>query len=113
MRKYVIWGGIVQVVGILILSVLAYEHSFQVYNMYDQRMHRDVQTFTQDLSQAGVSEAQIKILRSLMLDMNRNTLSYVSSEVSNIIGILTVMGIIIMSFSMGLAGKAANQKKDE
>lgn len=112
MQKYLVMGGVVPMVGILILLNMVYSYLFQVENLYDQRMHRDMQNFTQELIQSGMAQAQINAIRSVLLDMNRNTLNYVSSEVSNLAGTFTAMGIIIMSFSFALAGSIPNQKKE-
>jgi hypothetical protein len=113
MRNNMIVRGIIPLLAILVLMIMAYGFSFQVSNLFDQRMRRDIQVFTRQLTQAGVPQAQIKVSRSVLLDMNRDTLSYVTSEVFNIVGAFSFMGIIIMTFCLTLAGSIAAQKKEE
>jgi len=113
MQKSLYFRGGVVLVGILLLMILAYGYSSMVTAMYDQRMHEDIQGLTQSLAQSGMPQEQIKALRSVLLDINRNTVSLVTSEVFNLVGVLSVMGIVIMSFSLTLAGREDGQKKED
>ena len=112
MKKYLILGGIAPMIGVLLLMVLAYGHSFNVERMCDDRMHRDILGFTQDLQKTGMSPAQVQTFSTVLLDMNRNIIGYVSSETSNLVCVFSFMSIIILSFSLALAGRITEQKKE-
>jgi len=105
--------GLVPALGILLLMISAYWHSSQVSNLYDQRMHQDIQSFTQELTREGLPSGQIKAFRSALLDVNRHTLGLVTSEVFNIVGTFSTMGIVIMVFSLAMAGRIENRKKED
>ena len=112
MLKSLVVRGYIPMVAILLLMIMAYGFSSQVSGIFDQRMHRDIQAFTQQLTQAGAPQAQIKMFRVALLDVNRNTLAYVTSEVFNIVGAFCFMGIIIMTFCLTLAGRIGTHKKE-
>jgi hypothetical protein len=112
MLKSLVVRGYIPLIAILFLMIMAYGFSSQVSAIFDQRMHRDIQVFSQQMSQAGAPEAQIKAVRAVLLDVNRNTLAYVTSEIFNIVGAFCFMGIIIMTFCLTLAGRIAAHKKE-
>lgn len=113
MQKTKIVREIVPVIGILLMMILAYSFSFRIENAYNQRMHRDIRILSQEMIQSGVTPLKVEIFRSFLLEEKRNTSSYISSEVFNLIGVFTFMSIIIMSFSISLTGILANRKKDD
>jgi hypothetical protein len=110
MQKKIILRGIIPLVGILLLMLMAYWHSMQAEKIYDERMHRDIQGFVSELTQAGMPQTQVKVFSSALLGMNRNMLNYVYSEVSSLVSTFATMGIIIMVFSLALIGQLAQQK---
>ncbi len=105
MKKNIVATGFVPLVGILLLMMLAYAHSFQVSKMYDERMRQDIQRYAQELTSVGVADDHVKVFRSIMLNVSHNTLSFIASETSNVVGAFSVMGIIVMSFSLALASR--------
>ena len=113
MRRNLVVRGLVVVVGILLLQVLGYWHSSRVSSMFDERMHRDVGSLVQELGKTGMPAAQVQAFRTVMLDMNRNTLAYVSSEVFSVVGTFTTIGLIIIFFSLALTGKISGGNKNE
>lgn len=112
MKRNMMLRGIIPLIAILVLMIMTYAFSYQVSTIFDQRMHRDIQAFTQQLTQAGASQAQINVFRCAMLDVNRNVLAYVTSEAFNIVGAFCFMGIIIMTFCLTLAGRIPAKKEE-
>jgi predicted PurR-regulated permease PerM len=105
MRKQMLWSGSAAVVSVLLVTVIAYVHSNAVSAAYDERMHRDIQGFGQQLAQTGLPQAQIQTLQSILNDINHHTLSYVSSEADAIIGAIGFIGIIVISLILAFVGK--------
>lgn len=112
MKRNMMMRGIIPLLAILVLMIMTYGFSSQVSAIFDQRMHRDTQTFTLQLIKAGVPQAQINVLRGAMLDVNRDILAFVGSEVFNIVGAFCFMGIIIMTFCLTLAGRIPAPNKE-
>lgn len=108
MRKSALITGLVPMVCVLLLTVLAYEHSLTVSRMYDQRMHEDIQSCAQQLTQTGLSSTQVQAVQNVLNEVNHHTLSFVSSEVDSVIGTAGFIGIIIASSLLALALKPAS-----
>lgn len=107
MRKNALITGIIPMVCVLLLTVLAYEHSLTLSRMYDQRMHEDIQSCAQQMSQTGLSSAQVQAVQTALNEVNHHTLSFVSSEADFAIEAAGFMGIIIASSLLTLALKPA------
>jgi len=97
MRKVALLSSLVPAVAVLLLTALAYGHSLAVSRIYDQRMRADIQACAQQLTQAGLSDAQVGAVQSVLNEVNHNTLSYVSSAVDSAIGTAAFIGVIMMS----------------
>jgi len=111
MRKNVLLTGLVPMVGVLLLTMIAYTHSLTVSRTYDQRMHADIQGCAQELAQAGLSNAQVQAVQNVLNEVNHHTLSYVSSTVDSAIGTAGFIGIVVMSAVLALAAKPTSQTK--
>ncbi len=111
MRKSAMLSSFVVMIGVLLLTMLAYRHSLTASKMYDERMREDIQTCARQLQQAGVPSAQAAALQSALNDVNHHTLSYVSSETDSVIGTMGFMGVIIMSAVVGMAARMGNEPK--
>ncbi|MBF0387985.1 MAG: hypothetical protein HQL20_09060 [Candidatus Omnitrophica bacterium] len=111
MRKKVLILVMITMAGIFLSDVIAHKRSTEYASTYDKTMYRDIQNFTQELTQAGIPQAQIKSYSSVMLAMNRNTLSFVSSEASNAQSTVMLIAIIMLGLSCFLAGNICSQKE--
>jgi predicted PurR-regulated permease PerM len=111
MRKGVLLTGLIPMIGVLLLTIIAYGHSLTVSRMYDARMRADIQACARQLTQSGLSGAQVQAVQSVLNEVNHNSLSYVSSEADSVIGTAGFMGVIIMSAVLGLAARMPNQTK--
>ena len=111
MRKNLTLSGFVPITGVLMLMILAYMYANEVSSMYNERMRRDNREFTQALLQQGVPPAQVGSYRAVLVDVKQNTLSYVNSETTNIIFVCALMAIVIMSYSLTLAGRLKDLEK--
>jgi hypothetical protein len=111
MRKHILWSVPASVVGVLLVTIVAYVHSNAVSRAYDERMHRDIQGFGQQLAQTGLPQEQIQTLQSILNDINHHTLSYVSSEADASIGATGFIGIIVISVVLALAGKLTGRNE--
>ena len=111
MRKRVVLSGFIPMIGVLFLTMLAYEHSLSASRRYDERMRADIQACAQQLTQAGLPGAQVQAVQYVLNEVNHHSLSYVSSEVDSVIGTAGFMGVIIMSAVLGLAARAPDQTK--
>jgi hypothetical protein len=98
-------------VGVLLLTIIAYTHSLTVSKFYDQRMHADIQACAQQLAQAGLTDSQVQAVETVLNEVNHHTLSYVSSEADSAIGTAGFMGVIIMSAVLSLAARTAHSPK--
>jgi predicted PurR-regulated permease PerM len=112
MNRSSIVAGVAALAAVLLLMALAYSHSQKVESLYDERMHRDIQAFTQQLAQAGVPEAQVKAYRTVLLEMNRNTIAYVSSEIWSLTGAFSTMVIVVSGVGIALAVRARPRRDD-
>ena len=54
MRKSVVLSGLIPMIGVLFLTMLAYQHSLSASKRYDERMRADIQACAQQLTQAGL-----------------------------------------------------------
>ena len=111
MRKSALLSSLIFMGAVLLLTMIAYSHSLVLSRMYDQRMRADIQTCTRQLTEAGLSSAQVQALQSVLNEVNHHTLSYVSSEVDSAIGTAGFMGLIIISAALVLAARTANKPK--
>ena len=111
MRKSALLTSLILMVGVLLLTAIAYSRSLAVSRMYDQRMRADIQACAQQLTEAGLSSAQVQALQSVLNEVNHHTLSYVSSEADSVIGTAGFMGVIIMAAVLGLAARTAREPK--
>jgi len=109
MRKSVLLGGLVPMVGVLLLTIIAYTHSLTASKFYDQRMHADIQACAQQMAQAGLSNTQVQAVQTVLNEVNHHTLSYVSSAVDTAIGTAGFMGIVIMSAVLSLAARTTTK----
>jgi hypothetical protein len=98
--------------SILFLIILAIGFSLFEETMYIKDMNRDIQSFTQELTQTGMAPAQIQVFRSVLLDVKQNTFNYVSCVVLILIICFSNIGIILMNFSHTIVGKIAEQEKE-
>ena len=111
MHRGVLLSGLVPMLGVLGLTVIAYQHSLTVSKIYDERMRQDIQACAQQLSQAGLPSAQVQAVQSVLNEVNHHSLSYVSSEVDSVIGTAGFMGVIIMSAVLSLAARTPKEAK--
>jgi hypothetical protein len=109
MPKRVLLSCLPAMVGVLLLTAIAYKHSLAVSAMYDQRMRADIQECARQLTQAGLASAQVQALQSMLNEVNHNTLSLVTSEVGSVIGIVAFMGIIITTVVLRSAASLAKE----
>jgi predicted PurR-regulated permease PerM len=113
MRKSALLTGLIPMVCVLLLTIIAGRHSLAVSRMYDQRMRADIQICAKQLTETGLSSAQVQTLQTVLNEVNHNTLSFVSSEVDSLVSTIGFMGIIIMSAVLALALRTANQTKPD
>jgi asparagine N-glycosylation enzyme membrane subunit Stt3 len=113
MWKIKIVTGVVIVLGFLLLMVTAYKQSLLIENLHAHIMGLDIQSFTQRLAQTGMTPDHIRIFRSILFELNRTTSLFVYSEVLNLIGIFSMMGILIMVYALILVGRTPDPKKEE
>jgi hypothetical protein len=74
-------------------------------------MHADIQQFAQQMTQAGLPQAQIKALQSMLNDVNHHTLSYVSSATNVNIAAIGFIGIIVINLFLTSVGKLTGREK--
>ena len=109
MRRGAVLQSSFVLVGVLLIAAVAYWHSMQVSRLFDSAMHRDIQQFSETLIQSQIPKVQAETLTSILNEVNHNTLSYVSSEATSLIGTIAFTGILVTSAVLGLAGRIANR----
>ena len=108
MRKRVLLQSSIVLAGILLLMTLAYWHSMQVSQLFDETMHSDIQQFSNNLVQSGATREQAQAMVSVLNDVNHHTLSYVSSQCDFLIGTIASTAILVMAAVLGLAARTTS-----